>query len=144
MHLLKASKRKRQKACVSNRRTNTSVCKIPPTMNNKSVMEKSCAACFDINILNFFINRKEKSWSHDYYREKIIFCIQGDVTGNKFVHLLENLWVWSETQDVQVDGSLPCIPQLWVAVRSLLTYNFQGSIIYFFSPSVWLICIDPL
>ena len=60
-------------------------------MNNESVMEESSAANFDINILNFFINRKEKSRSHDCYREKIIFCIQGDVTGNKFVHLLENL-----------------------------------------------------
>ena len=44
-----------------------------------------------IRILKFFIKREEKSSSHDRNREKVIFCVQWETSGTKFVHLLGKL-----------------------------------------------------
>jgi len=58
-----------------------------------------------IRIFNFFINREEKSSSHDCNREKVIFLVSNGV------HLGLNLCLFqehfeSDMGDVQVDGSL--------------------------------------
>ena len=53
---------------------------------------------------SFFVDREEKKSSHDLNREIIIFCVQRDACGTKFC-ICSEIYE-SETQEVQVDGSL--------------------------------------
>lgn len=57
-----------------------------------------------LNIAKFFVDREQKTSSHDLNREIIMFCILRDACGTKFCVYSEIYE--SKGQDAQVNGSL--------------------------------------